>query len=797
MKPTLFITLGGTGIEITHRVRRRILTHRWGSQEDPVRIGDLSEFPLAQFIYYDLDVTGETRTDMHQVRFRNEEQLNFKLNIDKYLLADDELSKYPHIASWMPVTPAWIRKWIGIAEERANNHMPTAMPRFFSRLYFFDKYHHLKSMINSKIRSLLDGISNRSKIERLGLEMEPASVRVVAIASTAGCTGSGSFLDMGYLVKWLAGKMLPGAEIDLVLMLPSGYGDSGHGKARSEANTYAALMELETCMGHGNQLVSGWTNSEHPDLPRTPYDDVFLFDIGNLAQKTAKTPDLFEMVADILFEDFMPTESSSGKNAIRVCHTQYKIDSFSLPVDARKYGKMKMMYSRAYSAFGQSIIDPQLMQQRDENSRGQVNEDLITMLEKMPASNRRALFQHCLETAMPWVEANLEGSWTVNPDQYSCVIGVGGARIFEQKFGDEFKSATPESARMLAGKVLFFESGVSDKLTCYVELSGLPLTALKRLPNWRESYEEENKKVPVHIHKDRTLFVHPLAPSVATLDRLAEHFKLYIQGIVSRVLKLRRGDTEAGVYSIEVAGEELSIGNERIIRLEGLSPMLLGYLQTQVTDALHWIKTPAQYAWLVALYDYYTQRVYPPAIIRYDLGYEYLAPGFANVMCANLREEARKKVSEVTEGDVSELVSRLADTLDLWTDEIEGSETDVYENEVGKSHMPKRILIREFFQAGWLGNRFKRPDREEDEEGIPPAPQGFKPYKVAIDGKSSGPFDWKGLLELILKGKLTSSTKVWRKPMSEWQKAGEIEELSPLLENDEPPLTDDDEPPLE
>jgi hypothetical protein len=237
----------------------------------------------------------------------------------------------------------------------------------------------------------------------------------------------------------------------------------------------------------------------------------------------------------------------------------------------------------------------------------------------------------------------------------------------------------------------------------------------------------------------------------------------------------------------------------------------LGYLQKKVTYSLDQLKTPAQYAGLVALYDFYTRCVYPPAKIQNEDKVEILAEGFGNVLCANLGEEARKalkKKSAIAGVNITDLIARMKgiedqdrwenfETLDKWTDEIEDSDTDVYENEVGKSHMPKRILKREFFQVGWLEDLFKPEEEVPDEEGKPPEPQGFRPYKVAIDGKSRGPFDWRELFELASKGKLTSSTKVWRKPMSVWQKAGEIEELSPLLENDEPSLTDDDEPPLE
>jgi len=1207
--PTLFIAIGGTGMEISLRVRRRLINYIWGSSDSPVRIANLTEFPLVQFIYFDLSAVSTTESGQSAVtdpladlvKFTDEEKLIFKLDMDKYLRTDGELNTYPYIASWFPLTRKKALE-LGIDPSKGAGQI-----RALSRLYFFDKYIALRRMIEDKIRTLLAGVSVKEKTERLKLEVEPASLRVVVIASTAGGTGAGSFLDMGYLAKWLARQQLLGAKVDLCLMLPSGY--AGHGKSRTEANTYAALMELEACIGQGIKFVTQWKDGEDPELPSKPYDEVFLFDTGNLAlKKTAKATDLFDMVADILFEDFTSADFANWKRSIAPNQSQYKIDSFSPPIDAQKYGKMKMMYSKAYSAFGQSIIDTQLEQRREEIACGQVNdmlkvffgiasdagsgrevpppspddgrallkehvycgkenfklaykfaaskaalpyeeglefavyklvdqllydgdkpmlgrlydrinraideirtstekdqrlprvdklrneldrdlgiesgatdagaggiedairarqksvfkdviagksgllkalwaavdnkekgglnytiqlierikdciendatgilrdmenaqkwfsglcqklregelqvlrddigrtkggtflgtkkdyaEDILTnigetirwyvearlreiacreatnllkelsawlgehqgldektnrkrwsahsfagklagyerlvveimtsmneevirtrvatkqghaayqivrastaeldaarrldpkkamewaksvfdnlggsraifqkleqdvsraeligqlrglALTKLPAigtgqdnplikaldeemteSQRAPLFQHCLNMAMPWVEANLEGIWTVNTDQYSCVIGVSGAELFEKKFGDEFKTAIPARSRMSTKKVKFYETGVSGKLTCYVELSGVPLPALNLLSSWRDSYNEEVKKIPVHTHRDKTLFIHPMAPSSGVLDRLAEHFKLYIQGVVLGVLKLRVDSPGERLYCLTVSGEELSVGNERTIRMEGIASEHLVYLQKKVTDALDRIKTTTQYAGLVALYDFYTKCVYPPSKIQNEDKVEILAEGFGNVMCAGLGEEARrtlKKKTVVAGTNVTDLIARMKGTedqdrwenfeaLDKWTDEIEESDTDVYENEVGNSHRPKRILKREFFQVGWLEGLFK------PEEEVPPEPRGFKPYKVALDGKSLGPFDWRELFDLASKGKLTPSTKVWRKPMKEWQKAEEIEGLSDLLATDEPPLSDDDEPPL-
>lgn len=786
IRPTLFIALGGTGAEITLRLRRRILSHAWGCADNPVHIDNLSEFPLAQFILYDLDAASSLENVKanasdpltNLVRFIDEEKLTSTLDINKYFRTDNELDKYPHISEWFPLPFKKLRE-LGI------DHFRLPAVRMFSRLYFCDKYRHLKSMMEGAIGSLLASVTNKPNLERLSLEMEPASLKVVIIASTAGCIGSGSFIDMGYLAKWLSNRQVMGAKVDLCLMLPSGYGDSGHGKTRSEANTYAALMELETCMGNGTEFVKGWSNMECPNLPQRPYDDVFLFDTINIAQKkTVKIEDVFDMVADTLFEDFNPSEFSSRKSRISINMMQWKIVPFSPPIDGRKYGEMKMMYSKAYSAFGQSIINTQLVQQLSEITRGQVNETLLTMLEKMPASERRALFQNCLEMAMPWIEANLEGVWAVNPEQYVCVVGVDSARIFEQKFGDEFKSAIPASIRMPIRKISFFESGVPDKLTCYVELSGIPLTALTKLPNWRESYEEKNKSTPVHIHKDRTLFVHPLAQDEATLARLADHFKLFVQAIVLGVLKPRVDGRKELLYCLRKSGMEYLIGNERLVRMDGLQNDLAELLRRQMMEVLEHLETTAQYAGLIAIYNYYAQGVYPPAILR-DGGVDYDVEGFANVMCTILGDETRKMLAEVSDIDPSKLVARLEDNLAIWTDEIEGSETDVYEHEVNKSHMPKRILKSEFFQTGWL----------EQYIGImmlepPPLPE--IPLYVAVNGKQAEPFSMSTLYQMVKLGQLTRDSLVWMEGMDNWAAASTVTYISPVF-NVAPPL--DDKPP--
>lgn len=1217
--PTLFIAVGGTGAEIALRVRRRLFNFVWGGTDNPVRIGSLSDFPLAQFINFDLDAGTVTESGQsaatdplaEMVKFGEEEKLIFKLDMDKYLRTDGELNRFPLIASWFPLT----RK--KALELKIDPTKGAGQIRCLSRLYFFDKYTALKSMIEGKIDALLAGVTNKEKTHRLGLELEPASLRVVIIASTAGGTGSGAFLDMGYLAKWIAGKNLKGShKVDLAMMLPSGY--SGHGKSRTEANTYAALMEMETCVSQGIEYVKGWRDGEEPELPSRPFDDIFLFDTGNLASsKTAQPANLFDMVADILFEDFTSAEFANRKRSVSVNQAQYKIDSFPLPVDRAKYGAMNILYSKTFSAFGQSIIDTQLEQRRDqivcehvvqmleeffgiasdkignsniqppmpqearevlikhancgrdvfhlsydfikngapyekgtefgvpklvgqllydgdqpmlgrlheqinreineilastekdqrrervENFRDRLDRDLgleggatdagarglesaiqarrtalfnemtdsesgllktlwaavddkerggisftiqlvemikdeiengktglltelegartwfselcnkirddelqilrerldqtrgkrwwpggnseahaeailqqigeairwyadarlrtvacreaMTLLQelsvwmgehrgmeeksgrkrwspksfagklsrfeglvvdimsemtnemtrtreatkqdhptyqvvaasmkkmeaardldpktamewaksvfanlggsrkifekledeesranligqlrslslaKLPSlgdvdqnplteallemsdSERKSLFQTCLTMAMPWVEADLEGTWTVNPDQYTCIIGVSGSSRFEKQFGDEFKAAIPTRARMTTGKIKFYETGVVGKLTCYVELSGIPLPSLSRLSDWRVSYNEEGKKIPVHTHKDKTRFVHPMALSVKALDQLAEHFKLFIQGVVTGVLKPRSDAPDERVYCLTVSGEELSIGNEKTIRMEGIAPDHLDNYRKKLNSTFDRVKTPAQHAALAILYEFYARRVYPPFKKRNENNVEILAEGFAHVLCAGLKSEAEKTARKKADSaglEVAALNSRLEDELKAWTEEIEGSENDVYENEVGSSHGPKRVLRKQFFEPEWLERRFlsaetsqptdPRPIHEPAKAASQPAPPPSV-WWVALDGQKNGPHDEEGLKKLSEEGRLSEDTKVWCKGMEKWTPAGQVEALEDLFVqppplDDEPPPLDDEPPPID
>lgn len=365
LMPTLFIGVGGSGMEVLLRVRRRILNASWG-QGLPQRITGLAEFPVAQFMHFDLDLGAVKEEGRAQqldplaevVKLRDEDRLCETFEIANYCSSDNDLDRYPLIKEWSPLTPARIRD-LGIDPSKGAGQI-----RAVSRLYFFDKYRKVRDKIRTKLLALKNGLSNRDLFDRLGLKPGSEKMRIVVVGSIAGGTGSGSFLDMGLLAKSVASQDVGPSETHLMMMLPTGFATAN--KQRTEANGYAALMELETCMRGGFRYVEKWDEHDPRKLADRPYDEVYLVDSGNTAgQHTGDQKDVYEMVADALFEDFGSADFAGKKRSIAVNQAQHKITPFEPRVPQGRFGDMKVSFYKGYSAFGQAMIDTQMAVRRD------------------------------------------------------------------------------------------------------------------------------------------------------------------------------------------------------------------------------------------------------------------------------------------------------------------------------------------------------------------------------------------------------------------------------------------------
>lgn len=369
LRPTLFIGIGGTGMEVLMRVRRRILNNLWGSSGARTRVESLADFPVAQFIQFDLDTgavidSGRAQAEDLQfdlVKFTDEDKIVEAFDMDKYSRDDDALEKYPHIKDWLSLTPKKIRE-LGIDPAKGAGQI-----RAVSRLYFFDKYAKVRDKIRLKLKTLKAGLSHERQLSQLGLKMENSKFRIVVVGSVAGGTGSGAFLDMGLLARWLAKTEVGSADVELMLFLPTGY--SGANKDRTEANGYAALMELESAMLGNKGYVGRWDAYDQPELPREPYGEVYLIDSGNVAQQHTKDiKDVYHMVADALFEDFASGDFARRKRSVAVNQAQHKNFLHDALVPKNRFGDMRLSYSKRFSAMGQAVLDTRQESRRDERA---------------------------------------------------------------------------------------------------------------------------------------------------------------------------------------------------------------------------------------------------------------------------------------------------------------------------------------------------------------------------------------------------------------------------------------------
>jgi hypothetical protein len=360
LRPTLFIGAGGTGMEVMMRIRRRILSAVW-NRHNPTRVESIGQFPVARFLHVDLDsgaVIDEGKSQhtdpwYELVKLSDEERLVEAIDLPQYHESDDSLARFPLIESWMPLRPKKLRS-LGIDPSKGAGQI-----RAVARLYLYDKYPKLRGRIKGALNFLSSnaGSERKENYQRLGLQVDTSKFRIVVIGSNAGGTGAGTVMDLGWIAKAIARQEVSDSQVDLVMFMPSGYAKAN--KERTEANAYATMMELETAMRDMNAQVR-WADPDSLTGKGAPFDDVYFVDTANLANKaTLDVKDVYQMVADSLFEDFASADFANRKRSVAVNQQQHKLGPFNPRVPEQRFGDMRLSYSKVYSAFGQAVLDTQ------------------------------------------------------------------------------------------------------------------------------------------------------------------------------------------------------------------------------------------------------------------------------------------------------------------------------------------------------------------------------------------------------------------------------------------------------
>lgn len=108
-------------------------------------------------------------------------------------------------------------------------------------------------------------------------------VRIFVMAGVGGGTGSGTFLDLAYIARQLAFDLAPnnGIGVNGYLFLPetNAIVHPCHTAEYMKVNAYAALQELDWCMGlpeEGARFTQQYSETLRVDSDRPPFEQVYL-----------------------------------------------------------------------------------------------------------------------------------------------------------------------------------------------------------------------------------------------------------------------------------------------------------------------------------------------------------------------------------------------------------------------------------------------------------------------------------------------------------------------------------------
>ncbi|MFC2093566.1 tubulin-like doman-containing protein [Bacteroidota bacterium] len=334
--PTILIGLGGTGKEVLLRIRRQFVE----------KYGSINDFPILSYLYIDTDnapseesgIARERDLLINDIDFQPSEKIFNPVNPSDYI---HRIHDVPHIKKWLNTT-AEIGK-LGTMNTGAGQIRPAA------RLAFYHNFDEINSKLGSAKSKITDSrsinfVKDKHKIKNVNTE----KINVYVITSVSGGTGSGMYIDFGFLLRNLFKNQ---AITTCYIVLPKIF--QGYGKERVYANAYAALQELEHYNLKNTFSVSWKKNEPHTFQPGV-YDDVYLIDgenLKNLSLSDISSRDIYKMIADTIFQDFSNSDFANYKRGVRVNLVQYKQRLW--PDDNTV---TENTFSRKYSTLGQATI---------------------------------------------------------------------------------------------------------------------------------------------------------------------------------------------------------------------------------------------------------------------------------------------------------------------------------------------------------------------------------------------------------------------------------------------------------
>lgn len=255
IRRTLVIGLGGTGSSVCTAVAERLVWEH----------GSLARLPFIDFMCIDTaeDQIGGVLRDsrfFHHLTVDEETIERMRTQIDAF-------GPSMHLPRWIDRS---LLQTMGVVRTGTQGF------RMLGRLSFLlpENFERLQKALHDKLNRLVL-LESGAASEAFGSPITlHRTTRVFVVATTAGGTGSGTYVDFGYLLRgWQ--KHYGQVETAGILTLPS----SDENDTQKTANTFALLTELNHFSTDGNVYSVKYPDALHPEVVEFhdyPYDLSYL-----------------------------------------------------------------------------------------------------------------------------------------------------------------------------------------------------------------------------------------------------------------------------------------------------------------------------------------------------------------------------------------------------------------------------------------------------------------------------------------------------------------------------------------
>lgn len=342
-QPTLVIGLGGTGKKIILALKKMIAEN---SEHG------LADFPFLKMISMDTDkavppATSSIKTIKDDALTLNPNKEVFQLQAGFGTVPD--FNDYPEIKEWFPDS---LKSMLMPAELAKGAGQKKPVGRFTFAWNASDIYEEL----NSFIRAPVDAIVAKQK----GIADKLSNtINVFICGSICGGTGSGTFLDTAYLVRYLSHINGNGYQVKIFgLFALASMFDGVQGTGNVRQNCYASLVELDHFMNPINYnnpyrtfypAYKNWKPDYSTSSKYRPFDYPFLFD--NFGKKVSLNSSSFtDMAARFIYlltgHELSDHWFSMDSNVEATMEQTYKRDIYNKAIKYRSMGTFSILYPK-------------------------------------------------------------------------------------------------------------------------------------------------------------------------------------------------------------------------------------------------------------------------------------------------------------------------------------------------------------------------------------------------------------------------------------------------------------------